>query len=240
MPFFFFPCSPALRKQDRAVTVCYPALQTATSTSSSPQPPPGPTEVGGAICAKKHQGAARSHPWCVRQGDRRKTVLSGAAAWFSFVILIAFNNFPSFVPNKSPCQGFHGLPGIRTCCSHVTSICHCSYIWMQTYVLAVQVGLCYWTDSAIMRFLSFTFHICTRESTTSPRCLSPGTHTGVADPVCIYCVYLLKQCGQGSEKTWNAWEHQQSIRRHKEQRSRPTPSLHCKVGVINEMLHSFL
>lgn len=72
-----------------------------------------------SVCgARQHRGAAGSCPHCVGQGDRRKAVLSGAAAWFSFdsFIFIAFNNFLCFVTNKSPCQGPHSLPGITAGC----------------------------------------------------------------------------------------------------------------------------
>lgn len=128
----FFFCSPTLWKQDWAVTMGYPdpALQTITFTSSGPQPPRWSRWSQWGICAKKHRGAAGSHLHCARQGDWRKAILNGAAAWFSFVILITFNNFQCFVSSKSPCRGSHGLPGIRTCCSHVTSVCQCTYIWM--------------------------------------------------------------------------------------------------------------
>lgn len=121
MPFFC--CSPALQGQDWSATVCCPD----PAQSHHHQPSPGSLQpccsCGVFVVPGSMEGA---HPHCVGQGDRRKAVLSSAAAQFSFdsFIFIAFNNFLCSVMNKSPCQGTHSLPGIAAGCSHITSMCH--------------------------------------------------------------------------------------------------------------------
>lgn len=141
--FFFFSALPHCGSRTELSPYATLILQMVTFMSSSPQPPPWRRwSQWGYLCQEASRGWG-PHPHCARQGDRRKAVLNSAAAWFSFVIFLTFNNFQCFVRNKSPCRGFHGLPGIRTCCSHVTPICHCTYIRMR-FVCSVLFVLLDW------------------------------------------------------------------------------------------------
>lgn len=143
------------------------------------------------ICgARKHWGAAGSYPHCVGQDDRRKAVLSSAAAWFSLDIFIAFNNFLCLCYDKSPCQGPHGLPGITACCSHVTSMCH--YIHEVVGIHFVCSGLFVLQDRPSHCEVS-GFHLPnthTWEHSALAQCLGPAAHTGIADLVCTYRVFI--------------------------------------------------
>lgn len=121
-----------------------------------------------------------SHSHCTRQGERRKAVLSSAAAWFSFVTSITFNIFQCFVRNKSPWRGSHGLPGIRTCCSRVSSICHCIYIGMHFGCSGLFVLP---DDSVITKFLSFTFQVHRGEITVP-------WHRALAQPLMLVLLIL--------------------------------------------------
>lgn len=199
MPFFFL-----LSCTVEAGLICHRVLPWSCTVTFMISGSQSCCKQWGFCGARKHWGAAGSYPHYVGQGDRRKAVLSSAAARFSFDIFIAFNNFLCFVTSKSPWQGAHGLPGITAGCSHVTSVCHCLHGVLGMHF--VCSGLFVLQDWPRHRDVS-EFHLPsthTWEHSALAQGFGPAAHTGIGDLLHLQNIYL------SSEKTWNAWQHKVS------------------------------